>query len=101
MSIRNGLFASELVSVSHPDKLADRLSNSSLEAFFTPQPTARAAGATQPDAGLAWDIASHELLNAYRGHWHQRATAPAQSNADQTAERLPMPLNEPHFALLA
>jgi S-adenosylmethionine synthetase len=43
MSIRNGLFTSESVSEGHPDKLADRISDSILDAFLKLDPNARVA----------------------------------------------------------
>ncbi|GAB4167784.1 MAG: hypothetical protein Fur0039_05780 [Rhodocyclaceae bacterium] len=43
MSIRNGLFSSESVSEGHPDKLADRISDRTLDAFLQEDENARVA----------------------------------------------------------
>jgi S-adenosylmethionine synthetase len=43
MSVRNGLFSSESVSVGHPDKLADRISDAVLDEFLRLEPAARVA----------------------------------------------------------
>lgn len=43
MTVRNGLFSSESVSEGHPDKLADRISDSILDEFLRLEPHARVA----------------------------------------------------------
>ena len=49
---RNQLFTSESVSVGHPDKLADQISDSILDAMIRVDPDARVACETMVSTGL-------------------------------------------------
>ena len=50
--MNNYLFTSESVSEGHPDKLADQVSDSILDAILAQDPTARVAAETLANTGL-------------------------------------------------
>ena len=59
------LFTSEAVSMGHPDKLADQISDGILDALFAQDPMSRVACETMVTTGLA--IISGEITTTARG----------------------------------
>lgn len=67
MAIGNYLFTSESVSMGHPDKLADQISDGILDAFIDQDPQSRVACETLVTTGLAM-IAGEATSNAQFSH---------------------------------
>ncbi len=67
MAIGNYLFTSESVSMGHPDKLADQISDGILDAFIEQDPQSRVACETLVTTGLAM-IAGEATSNAQFSH---------------------------------
>ena len=61
---RNYLFTSESVSMGHPDKMADQISDAVLDAMLTQDPAARVACETMVTTGMAV-IAGEVTCNGY------------------------------------
>ena len=67
MAIGNYLFTSESVSMGHPDKLADQISDGILDAFIEQDPQSRVACETLVTTGLSM-IAGEATSNAQFSH---------------------------------
>ena len=77
MAIGNYLFTSESVSMGHPDKLADQISDGILDAFIDQDPQSRVACETLVTTGLAM-IAGEATSNGSSGAvagWPQPSTS--------------------------
>ena len=70
MSKGNFLFTSEAVSMGHPDKLADQISDGVLDALFAKDPYSRVACETMVTTGIA--IVAGEITTQGRGRLSRR-----------------------------